>query len=141
MRLPLVSVYLLGHPGKPWVLLDAGMLGTAGMIRAARRHPGERPPAAIVLTHGHLDHVSGLYALLKEWPVPVYVHPLEVPHLTGQVAYPFPDPSVGGGTSLLSPALLPPGPFDFRPHLQALPSAGRCPSGQVGTGCTRQGTR
>ncbi|KEF35626.1 beta-lactamase [Deinococcus sp. RL] len=127
VRLPLVNVFLLGLPGEDWVLLDAGMPGTAGLIRraAGEFHAG-RPPVAIVLTHGHLDHVGALRDLLNTWSVPVYAHPLELPHLTGQAPYPFPDPTVGGTTSLLSPAFVP-GPFDFRPSLRPLPPEGQVP--------------
>ncbi|GGO18863.1 MBL fold metallo-hydrolase [Deinococcus humi] len=127
VRLPMVNAYLLGLPGEPWVLVDAGMPLTAPMIRAAiEKHHAGRPPAAIVLTHGHLDHIGGLHDLLEEWKVPVYAHPLELPYLTGQVPYPFPDPTVGGLMSLLSPAFVP-GPFDFRPQIQALPEGGGVP--------------
>lgn len=31
-------------------------------------------PEFVLLTHGHFDHVSGVNALLAEYPVPVYVH-------------------------------------------------------------------
>ncbi len=129
VRLPLANAYLLGAPGGPWVMVDAGTPGTAPLIlQAARRVHGERPPEAIVLTHGHLDHVGALHALLAEWRVPVYAHPLELPQLNGQMPYPFPDPTVGGGgTSLISPVFVP-GPFDFRPHLQALPVDGTLPA-------------
>ncbi|QLG12783.1 MBL fold metallo-hydrolase (plasmid) [Deinococcus sp. D7000] len=127
VRLPLVNAYLMGLPGEPWVLLDAGVPGTAGLIRAAaKKHHADTPPRAIVLTHGHLDHIGGLRALLRTWPVPVYAHPAELPHLTGQVPYPFPDPTVGGVMSALSPIFVP-GPFDFRPHMQALPATGEVP--------------
>lgn len=127
VRVPMVNVYLLGLPGSDWVLVDAGMPLTAGMIRAAadEYHAG-RPPAAIVLTHGHLDHIGALRGLLEEWKVPVYAHGLELPHLTGETPYPFPDPSVGGVMSALSPAFVP-GPFDFRPHVQPLPKGGTLP--------------
>jgi glyoxylase-like metal-dependent hydrolase (beta-lactamase superfamily II) len=35
-------------------------------------------PDAILLTHGHFDHVWGVDRLLAEYPVPVYLHPLDV---------------------------------------------------------------
>ena len=54
-------------------------------------------PAAILLTHGHFDHVGALKTLAEEWDVPVYAHTLELPYLTGRSSYPPPDPSVGGG--------------------------------------------
>ncbi|ALW87607.1 MBL fold metallo-hydrolase [Deinococcus actinosclerus] len=127
VRLPMVNAFLLGQPGGPWVLVDAGMPGTAGLIRrAARSVHGDRPPELIVLTHGHLDHVGALADLLAAWDVPVYAHPLELPHLTGVAPYPFPDPTVGGVMSALSPAFLP-GPFDFRPHVRPLPQDGSVP--------------
>lgn len=121
LQLPMVNVAMLGEPGGEWVLVDAGMPGTAGTIlRAARHWHGERPPSAVVLTHGHLDHIGALRALLTHWRVPVYAHADELPMLTGEVAYPFPDPTVGGVMSALSPAFVP-GPFDFRPWVRPLP--------------------
>lgn len=127
VRLPMVNAYLLGEPGGDWVLVDAGLPGTAGLIRrAAAQVHGDRAPVAVLLTHGHLDHVGGLHDLLRRWRVPVYAHPLELPHLSGEAPYPFPDPTVGGGMSLLSPAFLP-GPFDFRPQVRALPEGGEVP--------------
>ena len=54
-------------------------------------------PKAIILTHGHFDHVGGIIELIKYWDVPVYAHQMEIPFLTGQQSYPKPDPTVEGG--------------------------------------------
>jgi glyoxylase-like metal-dependent hydrolase (beta-lactamase superfamily II) len=75
------------------------MPGTAsGILSAAQARFGESGrPSAIVLTHGHFDHVGPLETLAAEWDVPVYAHPLEHPYLNGTTSYPPPDPTVGGG--------------------------------------------
>jgi glyoxylase-like metal-dependent hydrolase (beta-lactamase superfamily II) len=73
-------------PTPDWVLVDAGLPGSAGTIRrhAAEIFGSEARPAAIILTHGHFDHVGALLTLATEWDVPVYAHPLELPYLTGR---------------------------------------------------------
>ena len=76
-----------------WALVDAGLKWSAPKIRKMAEElfgEGTRP-AAIILTHGHFDHVGALAKLIEEWNVPVYAHSLEVPYLTGQSAYPPPD--------------------------------------------------
>lgn len=37
----------------------------------------ELAPEAIILTHGHFDHVWGVDALLEQFTVPVYMHPAD----------------------------------------------------------------
>ena len=130
LRLLFVNVVLFGAPGaRGWVLIDAGVAGTAGRITraAAERFGADAPPAAIVLTHAHFDHVGVLEELAQRWDVPVYAHPLEVPYLDGSASYPPPDPTVGGGlTALLSP-LFPRGPVDVKRWLRPLPEDGSVP--------------
>jgi glyoxylase-like metal-dependent hydrolase (beta-lactamase superfamily II) len=106
-----------------WVLVDAGIRGYANTIQRAAEEcfgPGTRPEC-IILTHGHFDHVGSLHALLDRWDVPVYAHVLEMPHLTGRVDYPPPDPLAGGGMMAWSSRLLPKGAIDVGPKLRALP--------------------
>jgi glyoxylase-like metal-dependent hydrolase (beta-lactamase superfamily II) len=124
-RLMLVNVIYLGRPDagdRGWLLVDAGIGGSAPLIRraaAARFGEGVRP-AAILLTHGHFDHVGALERLVDDWDVPVYLHPLEQPFLNGSLSYPPPDSSVGGLMATLSP-LFPREPLDLSPRLVALP--------------------
>ena len=100
-----VNVYFIetGTPGE-WVLVDAGLPGSANAIIGAANdlfHAGSRP-AAILLTHGHLDHRGAARELADHWRVPVIAHPLEVPYLTGQALYPPSDPTVGGSLAFAS---------------------------------------
>jgi glyoxylase-like metal-dependent hydrolase (beta-lactamase superfamily II) len=101
-RLAIVNVVFFGIPGagdRGWVLIDAGVIGTTRLITAAaekRFGPNSRP-AAIIMTHGHFDHVGGLEELSERWEAPVYAHELERPYLDGSASYPPPDPTVGGG--------------------------------------------
>ena len=125
-QIVLVNVVFVGLPQAghgTWVLIDAGLPGSAADIRstAEARFGGSGRPAAIVLTHGHFDHVGVLETLAGEWDVPVYAHRLELPFLNGTKSYAPPDPNVGGGMmSLLSP-LFPRSPVDVGSRLHALP--------------------
>lgn len=131
-RLAVANVAYWGLEGSGsggWVLIDTGVMGSAAAIRqaAAERFGAGARPLAIVQTHAHFDHVGALEELAREWDVPVYAHPLEAPYLTGEAAYPPPDPSVGGGMmSVLSP-LFPRGPVDVSERLQMLAEDGLVP--------------
>lgn len=116
-----VNVYFVGQPGGRWILIDTGIPGRAEQISKAaaeRFGPGSRPEA-IVLTHGHFDHAGSAWELAEKWDVQIYAHPLEFPYLTGESAYPPPDPTIGGAIAFLS-RFMPSRPFDFRGRLRPL---------------------
>ncbi len=132
LRVAMVNVYFFGPPGsgdREWVLVDAGLPGSASWIAgAAAERYGNARPAAIVLTHGHVDHVGALETLAKRWDVPVYAHPRELPYLTGRESYPPSDPAVGGGIMPLVGLLFPRGPIDLGERARALPGDGSVPN-------------
>lgn len=124
-RLAIVNVVYFGRPDagdRQWVLIDAGVAGTAGLITAdAESRFGKSRPAAIVMTHGHFDHVGALKTLAEQWDTPIYAHELELPYLDGRSAYPPPDPTVGGGLMAALARFYPQDPVDVRPWLHVLP--------------------
>ena len=118
----IVNLIMIGKPDEKWVLIDAGMPNSGeAIIEAAEKRYGEgNPPTAIILTHGHFDHVGSIVALLSKWDVPVYAHLMEFPFLTGQQPYPEPDTSVEGGLLAKISFLYPNEPINIKEVLQPL---------------------
>jgi glyoxylase-like metal-dependent hydrolase (beta-lactamase superfamily II) len=132
LRLAIVNAVVVGRAtteNDRWVLVDAGVPGMAGRIRraTAARFGESSKPSAVVLTHGHFDHVGSLEHLAERWDVPIYAHREELPYLTGAKSYRPPDPSVGGGLMALTSPLFPNGPFDFSRWIRPLPDDGSVP--------------
>ena len=112
-----------------WALVDAGLKWSAPKIKSMAKElfgEGNRP-AAIILTHGHFDHVGALATLIEEWNVPVYAHSFEVPYLTGQSSYPPPDPTVGGGLMAAMSWMYPKGPINVQDFVRPLPDNNTIP--------------
>lgn len=68
------NCYVLAtSPGESCIVIDPGM-GIVDRLDAVLAEHRLRP-AAVVLTHGHLDHTFSTRALCDEHRIPVYVHP------------------------------------------------------------------
>lgn len=131
LRCGIVNLAFIGAPDagdRAWFLVDAGLAGSASFIRrAARARFGTARPAAILLTHGHFDHVGALEELADGWDAPILAHPAERPFLDGSRSYPPPAPEVGGGMMAELSPLFPRHPIDVADRLADLPGDGSIP--------------
>jgi len=132
LQFPLVNAFMVGDPNahnKEWVLIGAGMAHTSkDIFQAADGRFGKgSQPKAIILTHGHFDHVGAIIELTNTWPVPVYAHEYELPYLTGQMDYPPADPSVDKGLIARISPTFPHKGINLGTRVQPLPADGSVP--------------
>ncbi len=128
LPITIANVYFVGEPGGNWALVDAGTPHSAAKIinAAEDRYGFGAKPEAILLTHGHFDHCGSARELAERWGVPIYIHALELPFVTGRSAYPPPDPTVGGAMAFLS-RFFPPMALNLGEFVHALPDDGEVP--------------
>jgi hydroxyacylglutathione hydrolase len=79
-----VNAYVV-HAPEGDVIVDAG--AEPEKILAAVR----QPVAAVLVTHGHADHVNALDAVLRETNAPIYVHPDDAERIGTNVYEPLDD--------------------------------------------------
>lgn len=134
LRTFISNVCLVGNPigeddEKSWSLIDAGMpQSTERIVKASEKLFGrDTRPEAILLTHGHFDHVGALVELVRYWDVPVFAHEDEIPYLTGKRFYPKPDPHASRGVMAKISPLFPKEPINLTGRVHPLPAEGWVP--------------
>ncbi|RUT36014.1 MBL fold metallo-hydrolase [Paenibacillus zeisoli] len=129
VRTLIANVCFVGRPSqRDWVLIDTGLEPTVNALEKEAEERYGCPPQAIILTHGHFDHVGGVITLSERWQVPVYAHPLELPFLTGNQDYPPADPSVGGGLMAGISPIYPHKAINLEHRVHSLPGDGSVPN-------------
>lgn len=61
--------------GEECVIIDPGHLATEGVEEAVAKH--RLKPVAVVLTHGHIDHVASVVPVCGAHDVPAWIHPAD----------------------------------------------------------------
>ncbi|MHC0428687.1 MBL fold metallo-hydrolase [Streptomyces sp. O3] len=59
--------------GEECVIIDPGHQAAEGVEEALRKH--RLKPAAVILTHGHIDHVASVVPVCGAHDVPAWIHP------------------------------------------------------------------
>lgn len=79
------NAYLIGD-GSDLCLVDVGYPRDFRRLLPALRHLGRSPTdlGALLLTHGHADHLGAAARLHGGWGVPVLAHPIEEPMVRGE---------------------------------------------------------
>jgi glyoxylase-like metal-dependent hydrolase (beta-lactamase superfamily II) len=128
MNFTIVTASLIGTANN-YILVDTGLENSADFILecVVDKFGRNSKPKAIFLTHGHFDHVGSVIKLSELWNVPVYIHQLEMPYVTGKKDYPVGDATVDEGmVAKLSPTF-PHTSIDITHYVEALPENGSIP--------------
>ncbi len=117
----IVNICMIENESKDLIMVDAGMPKDYQVLLEDinQRFNGKRP-VAIILTHGHFDHVGCLARLVEKWKIPVFSSEEEIPYLNGTKDYPKGKFSLKGLVAMLSKTF-PNHGINIKNHLYPLP--------------------
>jgi len=72
-------------PGERCVVIDPGIEATGPLEDVLDRH--RLRPAAVLLTHGHIDHTYSVVPVCDARDVPAWIHPADRPQLTDPLGW------------------------------------------------------
>ncbi|WP_336715139.1 MBL fold metallo-hydrolase [Arthrobacter sp. USHLN218] len=83
------SNWIIARDGRDFTVIDGGYPGDIGHVLASISHLGLDPAhaAAMVITHGHIDHTGSAGHFSDEYGTPVLSSSAERPQLLGEVKY------------------------------------------------------
>ena len=99
----IVNLCIIQNKNNELIMIDAGMPKDYKVIMKdiSEKFSG-RKPVAVILTHGHFDHVGSLAYMIAEWDIPVFASTEEIPYLNGMKDYPEGKFSMKGLVAMLS---------------------------------------
>jgi hydroxyacylglutathione hydrolase len=91
-------------PGERCVIIDPGQDAEPGIEEIIRQY--RLQPAAVLLTHGHLDHIWSVAPVCGAKDIPAYIHPADRALLSDPARglWPQAGPAVLGGLTFTEPA-------------------------------------
>jgi len=84
IRIP-VHIWLIRN-GEDVYIIDTGIECFSDDLMKAVLSIGT--PKAILLTHGHNDHIKGAAKLIEKFNIPIYAHQKELIYINGEAPYP-----------------------------------------------------
>lgn len=132
LKFTIVNACIVGYPDAPdpkWALIDTGLENSHAFIldTVYERYGMDLPPQAIILTHGHFDHIGSAISLSRHWDVPVFIHEKEIPYVTGKKDYPLGNSQVDSGLIAQMSPSFPHTAIDLKNHIYPLPEDGTIP--------------
>ena len=91
-------------PGERCVIIDPGQDAEPGIEEIIQRY--RLQPAAVLLTHGHLDHIWSVAPVCGAKDIPAYIHPADRALLSDPARglWPQAGPAALGGLTFTEPA-------------------------------------